>query len=96
MQIVQTIITSDGKKFTDMAKAEAHEGSLTHGATINAWMDHHNMGTGKNGRRKSIVALIAKWEADKASGLLDNIQASVEEAAAAAAAEAPAAEPVTQ
>lgn len=74
MKIVSTIITSDGKKFTDMAKASNHEACLTHGKLINAWMDKHGVPTGRRGRRKSNLTLIARWEADKTSGLLKEIE----------------------
>lgn len=81
MKTITTIITSDNKKFTDMAKAEAHEASLTYGPKINAWMDANGMPDGKAGRRKSLIALISKWEADKASGAMDKVEvpAQVEE-----------------
>ncbi len=86
-----TVTTEDGKKFYGedaVAKAEAHEFNVRHGRLIKAWMEKHGM----NARfEASTIATLSKWEADKASGVLDQLAAEAAEAAAAEAAAAAAA-----
>ena len=81
MKIEQIVTTSDNKKFKGddaVARAQAHEAGLKVGPLVNAWLDKIGATRGKHGRRKVSSALIARWEADRDSGVLAELEAELE------------------
>lgn len=70
---VETTVKVGKKKFNSVAEAEAYVNAQAHAARITAWMDHKGMPNGKGNRRASIMAILANWEADCQSGLVNSL-----------------------